>query len=403
MNQPRKEATFENALAFAADLIRIPGLSCHEGDVARRVREEMEALGLDDIRVDEAGNVIGVVRGRGEAPAALLNCHLDVVAEGDHAEWEVPPFSGEVRDGFLHGRGAMDIKGPLALQTYAAASLAGSAPGDVIVAHTVLEERGGLGMKHLLESGTVTPGVVIIGESTHGDVCIGHRGRAEVEVVITGLAGHASAPDRAHNALDALGAVLAAARLLADRQPSDELLGAASVVPTMVDVLPESRNVIPDKVVVTLDWRILPEYPGDKLMASVRDALAETLPTVPEGLHVSVRMGTEHQRTYTGMAEDKNLFTPGFLMDPAHPVVTAAARAVGRREDAGEAATVRPWAFATDGGWSCGVHGIPTVGFAPGEERFAHTNRERLDVEEARWAFGRYPALITAVQQALIG
>ena len=70
----------------------------------------------------------------------------------------------------------MDIKGPLAIQTYAAAAAIGETPGDVIVAHTVLEERGGLGMKHLLESGTVEPGVVIIGEATRGDICIGHRG-----------------------------------------------------------------------------------------------------------------------------------------------------------------------------------------------------------------------------------
>ena len=125
-----REASFENALAFAADLIRIPGLPGEEGDVAQRVQEEMEALGLEDIRVDSAGNVIGVARGRGDSPAALLKCHIDVVAEGDHDEWEVPPFSGEVRDGYLHGRGAMDIKGPLAIQTYAAASLIGEAPGD---------------------------------------------------------------------------------------------------------------------------------------------------------------------------------------------------------------------------------------------------------------------------------
>ena len=176
-----KDASFENALAFAADLIRIPGLPGEEGEVAGRVKAEMDALGLEDIRVDNAGNVIGVARGRGDAPAALLNCHMDVVAEGDHDEWEVPPFSGEVRDGFLHGRGAMDIKGPLALQTYAAASMIGEAPGDVVVAHTVLEERGGLGMKHLLESGSVTPGVVVIGEATNGGVCIGHRGRAAGE------------------------------------------------------------------------------------------------------------------------------------------------------------------------------------------------------------------------------
>jgi hypothetical protein len=62
---------------------------------------------------------------------------------------------------------------------------------------------------------------------------------------------------------------------------------------------------------------------------------------------------------------------------------------------------VRPWTFATDGGWTCGVHGIPTIGFAPGEERYAHTNRERLDLEEARWALERYPEMVVAIQDAL--
>lgn len=396
-----KEVTFENALAFATDLIAIPGLSGQEDDVARRVFQEMEAIGLENVRADDTGNVIGVVRGRGEAPAAMLSCHLDVVAEGDHSEWEVPPFSGEVRDGFLHGRGAMDIKGPLALQTYAAASMIGDAPGDVIVAHTVYEERGGLGMKHLLETGEVEPGVVIIGESTHGDICIGHRGRAELEVVLTGLAGHASAPERAANALDLLSDVLLAVEDLSANQESNELLGAASVVTTMVDVLPQTRNVIPDRVIVALDWRILPGDDHDSLVRRVREAIEARIPSLPDSLAYEVRMATERQVTYTGIVADRNLFTPGFLMDPSHPVVDAAARAVGRRGDATEAAEVRMWTFATDGGWSHGVNGIPTVGFAPGEERFAHTNRERMLVEEARWGFERYPGLIKAVQTAL--
>ena len=53
-----KAASFDNALAFAADLIAIPGLSGKEDDVARRLFQEMEALGLADVRVDDAGNVI---------------------------------------------------------------------------------------------------------------------------------------------------------------------------------------------------------------------------------------------------------------------------------------------------------------------------------------------------------
>jgi acetylornithine deacetylase/succinyl-diaminopimelate desuccinylase-like protein len=123
--------------------------------------------------------------------------------------------------------------------------------------------------------------------------------------------------------------------------------------------------------------------------------------TPPAGLTYDVRLATERQQTYTGLEEDVGLFSPGFLMDAEHPVVQAAAQAAGRRNESSGAASVRPWRFATDGGWSCGVHGIPTIGFAPGEERYAHTNRERLDVEEARWAFRRYPEVITAIQRAL--
>lgn len=395
-----KEASFENALDFAADLIRIPGLSGDEGNVAKRVHQEMEALGLVDVRFDDCGNVIGVAKGRGDAPPAMLNSHMDVVAEGDHDEWEVPPFSGEVRDGYLHGRGAMDIKGPLALQTYAAASMIGTAPGDVIVAHTVFEERGGLGMKKLLEDKVVEPAVVVIGEATKGDICIGHRGRAEVEVVITGRAGHASVPTDARNALDLLGPVLAGIADLAGNQESDPVLGRSTLVATMVDVLPQTRNVIPDSAIVAIDWRILPGDTDDSLRQRVREAIEARVGRVQDGLSWEVRMATESQRTYTGLVEDKNLLTPGFLMDADDPLVLAGAAAVGRRDGDG-AAKIRPWQFATDGGWSRGIHGIPTVGFAPGDEAFAHTNRERIDVEEARWGYARYPHLIAALQETL--
>lgn len=394
------EVEFDSAIAFAQDLIRIPGLSGAEGAVADRVLEEMNALGMDDVRRDEVGNVMGVVRGSGGAPPVMLNCHLDVVAEGAHEEWEWPPFGGVVDGGFLHGRGAMDIKGPLALQTHAAASLAGRAQGDVIVCHTVFEERGGLGMKRIMERNTFEPGVVIIGEATECDICVGHRGRAEIEVVLQGVAGHASVPARARNAIDLIPAALDAIEDLAGTQPEDPVLGASSLVATSVDVLPESRNVIPDQVVITIDWRVLPGNSQDALMGLVKGALDARMPQLPDGFAVDVRMATEDQSTYTGQLESRDLFTPGFLLPESHPISVSAAEAVGRRDGEGPA-RVRPWAFATDGGWTCGVHGVPTIGFAPGEERFAHTNRERLDIEEARWAFSRYPHLIRSLHKTL--
>lgn len=387
-------------MAFARDLIRIPSLSGDEGALADRVLEEMRALGYAEVRRDEAGSVIGKIPGRGDGPTVMLSCHLDMVAVGDPSGWAVPPLEGLVRDGVLHGRGAMDIKGPLALQTHVAAGLAGRLEGDLIVAHPVYEERGGLGMDRLLSGGEVRPDAVIIGESTGGDLCIGHRGRAELEIVLRGVAGHASAPDRARNALDLLPQVLEAVGRVAGDQPQHPRLGPSSLVATQVDVRPETRNVIPDEVVVALDWRILPDATPELLVAQVERALVEQIVDVPDGLGWTVRMAREAQRTYTGHVHERDLFTPGFLVDEGHAMVQAAAAAVGRRGAAG-AAVVRPWTFATDGGWTCGIHGIPTLGFAPGEERHAHTNTECLDLDEARWAFERYGPLIEAVQRAL--
>jgi putative selenium metabolism hydrolase len=393
-------AGFDAALAFARDLIRIPSLSGEEGAVASRVLSEMRRLGFDDVRADRLGNVIGVLRGTGGGPTVMLNSHLDVVAEGDASEWEHPPFSGDVAGGFLHGRGAMDIKGPLAIQTHAAARLRGRTPGDVVVAHTVMEERGGWGMVGLLEDGEARPDVVILGEATSGDICVGHRGRAEVRVVIHGVAGHASAPERARNALDLLPEILEAVDALSARQGSDPTLGPATIVATDVETSPASHNVIPDRAVVTLDWRVLPGPTAAELVREVEAAVRERLSEPGEGYRVDVAMAAERQRSYTGVMEDRDMFTPGYLLDDAHPVVSAARDAVGRREGVGPA-SVRPWTFATDGGWSCGVNGVPTIGFAPGKEAFAHTNRERLDLSEAEWAFGRYPDLVLAVMAAV--
>jgi acetylornithine deacetylase/succinyl-diaminopimelate desuccinylase-like protein len=197
-----------------------------------------------------------------------------------------------------------------------------------------------------------------------------------------------------------VGDVLSAIHDLNADQLADPILGASTLVATMIDVLPQTRNVIPDSAVVTIDWRILPGDDDASLIARVNEAIRTRLPLIPEGVTYEVRMASEAQRTYTGLEAKRNLLTPGFLMSDADPMILAAADAVGRRQESGSA-TIRPWQFATDGGWSCGVHGIPTLGFAPGEERFAHTNRERIDVEEARWGFERHPALIAAVQRAV--
>jgi putative selenium metabolism hydrolase len=398
------DLAFDRAIAFAQELIRIPGAPGAEGGVATRVMRELIALGFHDVRSDDVGNVIGVAPGRGSSPAVMLCSHLDVVDAGDPAAWEYPPFGGVIADGHLHGRGAMDIKGPLALQTYAAARfLAEPAAGAVIVAHTVLEERGGWGMAHLMSHGEVRPGAIILGEATSGDICIGHRGRAEFIIELHGAAGHASAPERARNPLLAAGPVLDALRSFGDTLTDiHPVLGRATVAPTVIETAPHSRNVIPDTARIILDWRVLPGLTTERALALLHDHVAGAVHgRLPAGISIDVRCATERQRTWTGLEQERRLFTPGFLLDASHPVASAAARAVSSAT--GRTPALRPWTFATDGGHTCGVHGIPTIGFAPGEERFAHTNRERLELDSARVCYEAYPAVVLAVMAAAAG
>ena len=106
------------AVEFASRLIQTPSMPGEEGAVAALIQREMAALGYDDVSVDGVGNVIGVVRGSGGGSTVMFNTHMDHVSPGNPAAWTVDPFSGTVRDGALWGRGAVDIKGPLACQVH---------------------------------------------------------------------------------------------------------------------------------------------------------------------------------------------------------------------------------------------------------------------------------------------
>jgi len=395
----RRDLSFERAIDFAADLVRIPSLPGEEEAVARRIEEELRALGFDEVGTDRAGNVVARIAGKGAAPAVMLSSHMDVVDIGDPAAWEHDPFGGVVEGGYLHGRGSMDVKGPLALQVYAAARFVEERPaGDILMVFSVYEEKGGWGIMHHMETAGVHPGAVILSEATGGDLCTGHRGHAELAVEIHGAAAHASAPERGRNPNRVLPHVLLALRELSDAQPRHPILGCATLTPTVIECWPKSGNVIPDRVRITLDMRVLPGWDEDRAVEQIRALLAERVPVV-EGIRVEVLPGRVTHRAWTGWVDEHSNFTPGFLMDDDHPVVQAAAGAV--RAATGSEPTIRQWKFGTDGGHTCGTHGVPTIGYAPGAEALAHTNRERLELAAARRVFDAYPALIRSVQAAL--
>ncbi|WP_456477273.1 M20/M25/M40 family metallo-hydrolase, partial [Oceanithermus sp.] len=134
---------YEPVVEFTRRLVQTPSPSREEGELAERVVAEMLRLGYDEAYVDAVGNAVGRIRGREEGPGWLLLTHLDHVDVGDEANWPHPPFSGHVDEaGRLWGRGAVDIKGPLAATVYGAAAARGGRPPppDGLGVHLVSEK-----------------------------------------------------------------------------------------------------------------------------------------------------------------------------------------------------------------------------------------------------------------------
>ena len=157
----------QHCVDLLQQMIRTLSLPGHEGELASLVANEMRDLGYDEVRIDEVGNVLGRIDGRGQAPDLMFNTHLDHVDVGDPAGWPHPPFGGEIHDDKVWGRGAVDIKGPMAAQVVGVARLLRGErpPGTVWVTAVVQEEIGGVGARHLAE--TLPVPLVVVGEPSH--------------------------------------------------------------------------------------------------------------------------------------------------------------------------------------------------------------------------------------------
>lgn len=101
----------DDIIKTASEMIQINSQSTQEGRMAQYTVDKMKALGYDEVVVDAYGSVFGTVKGNGGGSSVMLNCHLDVVDEGDPSKWKYPPYSGTIAEGRIWGRGASDTKG----------------------------------------------------------------------------------------------------------------------------------------------------------------------------------------------------------------------------------------------------------------------------------------------------
>jgi len=377
----------EAMAGFLQDLVRIPSLSTHEEAVAVRLAEEMHGVGFQDVRQDRIGNVVGRI-GNGNGPTLLFDGHMDTVDVGRLDRWAHGPYNGIVEQGVLHGRGSCDMKGGLAAMVYAARALLDAGVelnGTLYVVGVVQEEPcEGFGMRVLVEEEGVRPDFVVLGEPSNLQVRVGHRGRIEMQVKVWGKAAHASSPSLGTNAIHNAAKLIFGIELLAPRLATDPFLGQGTIAVTEIESHAASRNALPDVCSFYIDRRLT-------LGETERKALAEIQGIInTEEMDAEVTVSEYVAASYTGyQCRARNAF-PAWVMAEDHPLVQALCRSV--RDTLGYRPRIGRWNFSTDGTYTAGVANIPTVGFGPGEEQYAHTQNEQVrlnDVVDAARVYAR--------------
>jgi putative selenium metabolism hydrolase len=375
-------------VGFLRDLIQMPSPSTQEKAVGERIAAEMKRLDFRNVAIDRIGNVIGWI-GPGKGPLLMFNGHMDTVRVSDPEAWSRRPFGAEIVDGVLYGLGACDMKGGLAAMIYGAKLLRDSGMdlmGNLVVACVVQQEPcEGLGSRVLIEEEGIHPEWVVLGEPTGLDVVRGQRGRIEMRLITHGRSAHSACPALGENAIYTAARLLFGLELLAEQLGNDAFLGPGSLAVTDISSSASSRNAVPDRCELIIDRRLTLGENETKAIAEVQRVIAR------EGVRAEVEV-TEYQATsYSGYPCHSREFYPAWVMAEDHPLVLSAVQAV--REELKHRPRVGRWEFSTEGVYTAGVAGIPTVGFGPGDPHHAHTADEHVRLDDVHAAAEVYARL----------
>jgi putative selenium metabolism hydrolase len=368
-------------------LIATPSLSTEEGACAAVVAAELRRIGMD-VDVDAMGNVVGrLVLGPG--PTVMIDCHLDTVPVVDVTEWTRAPH-GEIHDDRVYGRGAVDMKGPMAAVLHAIEAIRETSCGTVVFAGTVAEELVE-GPAAIEVANAVSPDFVVICEPSQRRIARGQRGRAEIVVDVRGVSSHSAYPGEGINAAEVMADVVTELRQLAP--PRDATLGDGILV--LIDMKSEpypSLSTVPERCRATFDRRTLVDESEAEVLGPIEDIVIKV--TDAWGATGTVRMAGHRHTTYTGQDVTTTKFAPAWLFEHDDAVV---ALAVEGLMDAGLDATVTHYRFCTNGSGTAGHLGIPTIGYGPGHEDQAHKVDEFIDLSDLHLGARGYAAILTAL------
>jgi putative selenium metabolism hydrolase len=377
----------KDMVAFARNIIRTPSFSCQEGKLVALIKKEMLKVGFDKVKIDKIGNVIGFI-GHGKKKI-MMDAHIDTVGIGDPKAWKINPFAGIYKNDTIYGRGATDQKLSMASMVYAGKIIKDlKLEGDytlMVVGSVMEEDCDGLPILHLVKKEGLKPDFVVITEPTDLKVYRGHRGRMEMKVVTKGRSCHASAPERGDNAVVKMTDIVKEITALNKKLKNDKFIGKGTVAVTSIECKTPSLNAVPDEATIYLDRRLTV---GETLKSSVAEI--NKLPAVKKA-KAKVEVLWYDAVAWTGAKVGQEKYFPTWVLPRDHKLVKAGELA--GKVALGKTPVVDKWVFSTNGVASAGRLGIPTIGFGPGNEVYAHTVNEFMPAEDLVKAAAFYAAL----------
>ncbi len=375
-------------IGFAQSLVKIKSVSGTEEEIIRFIAQKMNALGYDEVSIDAMGNVLGRI-GSG-SKTILFDSHVDTVAVTDEEQWVVPPFSGAIVDGYLYGRGSVDMKSSVAASIYAGArvkTLGWQAGKTIYVSCSVLEEDcDGENLKHLFHTLQLRPDYVVICEPSDNKISLGHKGKAQVTVKTHGISAHGSAPEKGVNAIYEMAEIIQRVeKRNAELMQKDAPRGSLAM--TRISSTAASLNAVPSECEAYLDRRIAP--------GETEEAIKKELDQLIQGKHATCEVDTVTRRSWTGMEINYRPFHLAWKIDLDHELTKACIAAFLDTYGCDPSEYVF-WDFSTNAVTPISM-GIPTIGFGPGEYKLAHMCNERCKVDQIVEACGFYTHLIQSI------
>ena len=379
----------QELIFFARDLVRIKSYSGQEREIITVIAEKMKQLGYDEVVIDTMGNVLGRI-GNGEQ-VIMFDSHVDTVEVQDEDAWTVPPFSGEIVDGRLYGRGSVDMKSAAAASIYAGvvAKEMGWEQGKTIyVSCTVLEEDcDGENLKHLFKEKNIRPDWMVICEPSNNLITLGHKGKAQMIIRTHGVSAHGSAPEKGKNAVYEMAEIIQRIEAL-NNGLFQKKAPRGTLVLSRISSLSASLNAVPFQCEIYLDRRIV--------VGETEDTIKEEMEKIIQGKEATWEIGTLHRTSWTGLPVIYEPLHPAWKIEMEHPLTSACRKAY-------EKTFGKPpehydyWDFSTNAVSTVSLE-IPTIGFGPGEYKLAHMRDENCRVAQIVEACQFYATLIDEMQ-----